>query len=281
MKLALALLAVAAAAAPASGPPPAPVTSLTIDAPPPQEASLAAHGAYLARLRAKAEKTFAAGDVVSACLLAEKVAELAPDDASSQLDLGFCRFKQDDRKEGRAATFKAIALGNDKVRRDAYFNLGAFNEAPEVADVLGGPTASSSCGQFVAVDRCTVPLRWCTVAWNNGGKSLEESTEERVVSASKTEAIECAEEVDRASLLALAGRGSQRPDVACATVTESSTVTRRSPDGAATIIPSETCKVVYANACAGRVGLYCRRWDPVRLRWFFAGDERTVQPARE
>jgi tetratricopeptide (TPR) repeat protein len=281
LKLAIALLALAAAAAPATGPAPVPITSTALEAPPPQEASLAAHGAYLAKLRAKAEKTFASGDTVSACVLAEKVAELAPDDASAQLDLGFCRFKQDERKEALEATFKAIALGNDKVRRDAYYNLGVFKEAPELTDVMGGPTASSSCGQYVPSDRCSVPLRWCTVSWQNGGKSLEESTDEIVLSTSRTEAIECAEQVDRASGMAVAGRGSQRPDLPCATVTESSTVIRRSPDGTSAVIPSETCKIVYTNACSGRIGLSCKRWDSVRLRYYFAGEERSVAPARE
>jgi len=282
LKPTLALVAlVALAAAPATGPAPVPLSSTTIEAPPPPEAGLAAHGAYLARRRAKAEKTFAAGDVVSACLLAERVAELVPDDASAQLDLGFCRFKQDQRKEALAATFKAIALGDDEVRRDAYYNLGTFRQAPELADVMGGPTATSSCGQYVPADRCSVPLHWCTVSWNNGGRSLEESTEEVLVSSSRSEALECAEQLDRASVLAQAGRGSVRPDLPCASVTESSTVIRRDADGNKAVLPSETCKVVYANACAGRVGLYCKRGDSARLRWLYAGDERSVAPARE
>jgi tetratricopeptide (TPR) repeat protein len=131
--------------------------------------SLAAAPPSFEQLRAEGTHAYQEKNWKEACRAFQAAAQLNDKDAQNQADLGLCLAKLGRKTEAIAAQRKAVALGDDTLRRQAYYNLwklGVKLPLPEL------PTPSRRAREpqcaLVAKDACGA-VHACTYVEDGGG----------------------------------------------------------------------------------------------------------------
>ncbi|MFY1832013.1 tetratricopeptide repeat protein [Myxococcus fulvus] len=79
-----------------------------------------------AALRAQAQKAYDAKQFAKACPLFEKLTRLSPQDGATWADLSLCLFRAKKKREALDAARHAVRWGDEKTRKNTYFNLDKF-----------------------------------------------------------------------------------------------------------------------------------------------------------
>lgn len=232
-------------------------------------AALAASGAPAApasapgALRDEATRELRAGRTERACDLFRRAADAAPADGAIQADLGLCLGKLGKRDEAIAAARRAIALGDERTRRNAYHNLRREGvaipvPAPGACTVLRDP----QCGEVLHA--CAYD--WQVVGNRGGGQGVlvriapDEATA-RVPAAT-------AAHLGGTDAFTLEGAPGAGPTLDLLVRTRFAAYCGEpyAPGGPADRAPRcdpdemrVTCAVVDADPCSGRIGLDCER----------------------
>jgi len=101
----------------------------------------------------------------AACPLFARAAASAPENGAIWADLGLCELRRGDRPASIHASLLAARFGNERVRKNAYFNLylaGYALELPEECAALGDPPTELACD---------APAFACTADWHAYGSA--------------------------------------------------------------------------------------------------------------
>jgi hypothetical protein len=109
---------------------------------------------------------YRSGDYERACPLFEAQTRRQPQDGAAWVDLALCEEKRGKREKARHANMLAIRWGDEKTRKNAYFNLWRMKEGVDLApfDSLGdSANGSHKCLALRAAPElaCTAEVRAC------------------------------------------------------------------------------------------------------------------------
>ncbi|MCP3060157.1 hypothetical protein LXT21_15340 [Myxococcus sp. K38C18041901] len=85
-----------------------------------------------AALRAQAQKAYDAKQFAKACPLFEKLTKLSPQDGAAWSDLSLCLFRAKKKPAAFDAARHAVRWGDEKTRKNTYFNLDKFGGGDRV-----------------------------------------------------------------------------------------------------------------------------------------------------
>jgi hypothetical protein len=207
------------------------------------------------QVAAEAQKLYRAKQYASACPLFERLTELTPTRGSAWGDYGLCLAKLGNkRQEAIAASYRAISLsGSDaRARKAVYYNLGQVIGEVFPSHVPGpteeGPLAELEgllprCELFDSVPGCDQRAWACYNDLGAGTRLGRFGRDPRTFAKKSWPAMEWSEE-PRVLL-----------DKDVLVMSEESSESYRSGDHAC--FYSVGCRVVWADACGGRIGYTC------------------------
>lgn len=208
------------------------------------------------QLAQRANKLYRAKRYLEACTLFQQVTELTPLKGPAWGDLGLCVSQlPEQRALALATSYQAILLSNtdEKARKAVYYNLGRFLAATYPSHVPGpteeGPLAElegelPQCELFDAVAGCDRGV-WVCSSWRSADLTLARFARDPRTIAPKPWPDGNTEYGDISVML---GR-----DVLV--LEDGQTETYRS--GTSVCRFGVSCRVVWPDACTGRVGYYC------------------------
>jgi hypothetical protein len=221
-----------------------------------------------AALRARGTRDYRAGRIAAACKGFGDAARLAPDDAAIQADLALCLTKLGRDEESIAASRRALARGDARVRLGSYYNLALAGAGVTVP-------RPRTCGVLASAERCGA-IRGCRVAWYATGLEELAGDDDRAgelvrawvtagaAAAPVNAAMESIEGV-HAPELGHVGGGFEASWVEVEGSVDF--VIEERFGGRAPSVPATTsCRVVHADPCTRRIGLVCDA-DGGRRRW--------------
>jgi len=125
------------------------------------------------QLRADGTRAYQAKNWKEACRAFQAAAQLDEKHAPNQADLGLCLGKLGKKEEAIAAQRKAVALGERKLRLQAYYNLSRLGVKLPLPEVSVPPELphKTRCGR-VAQDACGA-VHACTYVEDQSGTGVE------------------------------------------------------------------------------------------------------------
>lgn len=128
----------------------------------------------------------------AACALLQSAARAQPKDAALWGDLGLCEYKRGGVSLAASlhASRMAVHLGDEKVRKAAYYNLGLAGDSVTLPQ--------NGCAELSAVEeaQCSKSVFVCTKAWSTSGIVVQTSGEVAFFGLTRARAVAGADAVD-------------------------------------------------------------------------------------
>lgn len=224
--------------------------SLVVSAAPPAPA-----GGDVKALRERATAAYQEKRYAEACPLFEQVTRQAPTDGEAWADLALCRFQLKQQDAAVDAAAKALQYGEKRTRLSTYYNLGKFTRGEYGGARKAG--GDDSCWPVSPVPGCERSFWRCDNFQRVGGASEDGASGWAVLGWTREQAAQTSTvQISFSESTSFRSFGSHDAE-------ENARRAKAVEEGRAPA-PKDTgrtCTVVWLDACAGRAGLSCERYE--------------------